>query len=51
MIILHKGVDGRLEDNQEEGDDQEEGGEATPGRKNWASSKPLVIQNPVSAFD
>ena len=41
---LRKAADDQLEDNQE-------GEETTAGRKNWASSKPLVIQNPVSSFD
>jgi hypothetical protein len=49
MTILHKrrAVSDRLEEGGEVEDDQE-GEEATPGRKNWASSKPLVIQNPTT---
>ena len=42
MTLLHlrKAADDQLEENQE-------GEETATGRKNWASSKPLFIQNPV----
>ena len=48
MTIIHKrksadgqeGRDGPYDDNQE-------GGEITPSRRNWVSSNPLIVQNPV----
>ena len=42
MTLLHKSkaADGPFQDKQE-------GEEMTPSRRNWASSKPLIVQNPV----
>ena len=52
MTIIHKrksadgqeGRDGPYDDNQE-------GGEITPSRRNWVSSNPLIVQNPVRFFN
>ena len=52
MTIIHKrksadgqeGRDGSYDDNQE-------GGEITPSRRNWVSSNPLIVQNPVRFFN
>ena len=42
LIPKRKAADGSYEDAQERG-------EMTPSRRNWASSKPLIVQNPVGS--